>query len=107
VHPLSKVVVLIFAMGMAMSSYCAQVCSIPQLKVPECPQHHQSDSTNCCEQSSVCSLGIRSAGLIFLPVQTDNTSAMLRHVFAVLEKYEPPDSVIHYALQVTPSVLRV
>jgi hypothetical protein len=47
-----RVVVLLLTVGLTISSYCAQACSLPQLAAPECPQHPHSGTPNCCEHSS-------------------------------------------------------
>src|SRR4051812_13457609 len=51
-HPVIPIVVLLFAVGLTVSSYCAQACSLPQPAAPECPQHPHSATPNCCDHSS-------------------------------------------------------
>src|SRR4051794_34884759 len=51
-HPVIRLVVLLLTVGLTISSYCAQACSLPQPAAPECPQHPHSGTPNCCEHSS-------------------------------------------------------
>jgi hypothetical protein len=111
-----RVVVLIVVIGIFAVSFCAQACSMPQSSVSECPQHHQSGTTNCCEHSStdatitakvVCTLGVKSTALIFLPVPSASTSSLLYPALDFHQRYGPPDSVLQYSILAPLSVLRV
>lgn len=112
----AKIAVLILVFGLAVTSYCAQACAMPQPAASDCPQHHQPGTTNCCEHSPTdatmtakadCSLGIKSTSLLFLPLQPANSSILLNRNMDVHQRYDPPDSVLSYSVLAAPSVLRV
>jgi hypothetical protein len=101
---------------MIVTSLCAQACSMPQPAATDCPQHHRSGNTNCCEHSSTdatmtakvdCALGIKSTALIFVPVQSTNISSLLNRAVDFHQRYGPPDSVLQYSILAPASVLRV
>ncbi len=113
---MGKVVVMMLVIGLAVTSYCAQACSMPQSSTAECPQHQHSGNTNCCEHSSAdatmtakvdCALGIKSAALIFVPVQSTNISSLLNREMDFHQRYGPSDSVLQYSIHAPLSVLRV
>ena len=115
-HPVSRVVVMLLALGLAGASYCAQACNIPQLASSECPLHHHSDDTNCCQHSSSdatmtekveCSVQSRSAVLLFVPVQSISTTLLFDWNMGINERYGPPNSVLQYPHLTAPPVLRV
>jgi hypothetical protein len=112
----SRVVVMILVVGLAVSSFCAQACSFPQSSSPECPQHHQSGNTNCCEHSSTdatmtakvnCTLGFKFTALIPVLVPSASISSLLYPGTDFHQRYGPPDSVLQYSVLSPLSVLRV
>jgi hypothetical protein len=107
---------LLLVLGLAVASFCAQACSMPQPSVSECPQHHQSGTTNCCEHSSTnatitakvdCTLGVKSTALIFVPVPYASISSLLHSGMDFHQRYGPPDSVLQSPILAPSSVLRV
>ena len=114
--PLGRLVVVILVIGILATSLCAQSCNIPQSSASDCPQHHHSGNTNCCEHSSTdatmtakvdCALGLKSTALIFIPLQSASISSLLNRDMNLRQMYGAPDSVLQYAIQAPPSVLRV
>jgi len=112
---MTKVVVMMLVIGLAVTSYCAQACSMPQSSASECPQHH-TGKTNCCEHSSTdatmtaksdCALGLKSTALIFVPLPSASISSLLYPGMDFNQRYGPPDSALQYSILVSSSVLRV
>ena len=112
---MTKVVVMMLVIGLAVTSYCAQACSLPQSSASECPQHH-TGKTNCCEHSSTdaamtaktdCALGLKSTALIFVLVPSASNSSLLYSVMDFHQRYGPPDSVLQYSILAPSSILRV
>jgi hypothetical protein len=113
---MTKVVVMMLMIGLAVTSYCAQACSMPQPAATDCPQHHHSGNMNCCDHSSTdatmtakvnCALSLKSTALTFVPLQSASISSLLNRGMDFHQRYNPPDSVQQYSIQAPPSVLRV
>jgi hypothetical protein len=112
---LGRLVVLILVIGIFATSLCAQACSMPQTSAPECPQHHHSGNTNCCEHSSTdatiranvdCGLGLKFMSFLFLPHPQLNASYLLNPT-TLRRRYDPLDSSLRHTCVVPSTVLRV
>src|SRR5205809_2907826 len=105
-HPVSRVVVLMLVVGLAVLSYCAQACAMPQITGPECPEHHQSQHTDCCKHAAtdatrterlLSAPEFKSSTLLFAPVPVVSTACLIDCEMSLHRKFKPLDSVSQHS----------
>jgi hypothetical protein len=106
-HSLCRAVVLILALGLAVTAYCAEVCNMPHVSASECPLHHHSGSTNCCEHSSDDATMSQSTTLLFIPFQPTAATVLPDWTTSQQSRLDPPEVVVQYPILAFSSVLRV
>jgi hypothetical protein len=104
-HPMIRVVVLLLAVGLTVSSYCAQACSLPQPAAPECPQHPHSGTSNCCEHSSTDAGATMT--VLFMPHPQWITCNLPNPMTIVDRPYDRAERIAPHAILGPPTVLRV
>jgi hypothetical protein len=107
VHSLSRVVVLILALGLAVTAYCAEACNMPQVSAPECPLHHHSGSTNCCDHTSDETVMSQSTTLLIIPFQLTGATLLPDWTTSPQRRLDPPEVIVQYPNLALSSVLRV